>query len=204
MSDSSVSPFAQWTERDIVDLIAAFPLAWVVSAVPEFRATSLPILLETDESGRPVSLLGHFAKSNPQVEQIRSEPRTLLLFSGPQGYISPELVTTTRNWAPTWNYATARIVSDVRFDEGLNDEALEKLVGTMERGRRDPWTRSELGPRYERMKRAIIAFRAPIVGIEARFKLGQDERDEVFSDIVEGLDGTELADWMRRFDANRP
>ena len=37
------------------------------------------------------------------------------------------------------------------------------------------------------MKRAIIAFRAPIVSIEAKFKLGQDERDEVYSDIVAGL-----------------
>lgn len=199
----SVSQFEQWTDRDIVDLVAAYPLAWVVSAVPEFRATPLPILLETDETGRPVSLLGHIGRSNRQFAQMQAAPRTLFLFSGPHGYISPELVTTTRDWGPTWNYATARIVADVHFDESLNDEALEKLVGKMEHGRPNPWVREELGPRYDRMKQAIIAFRAPIVGIEARFKLGQDERDEVLGDIVAGLDGSDLADWMRRFNAGR-
>ena len=161
------------------------------------------MLLETDDSGRPISLLGHFAKSNPQVERIRAESRTLFLFTGPQGYISPEFVTTTRNWGPTWNYAQARIVADVAFDEALNDDALEKLVDKMEQERRNPWTRAELGPRYDRMKRAIIAFRAPIVSIEAKFKLGQDERDEVFSDIVSGLDPGGLAEWMRRFNPTR-
>lgn len=203
MSDPSLSPFAKWTDRDVVDLVAAYPLAWVVSATPKFTATPLPILLETDASGQPVSLLGHFAKSNPQVEQIRANPTTLFLFSGPQSYVSPGLLTTTRNWGPTWNYATARVVADVGFDEQLNDEALEKLVTKMEYGRREPWTRSELGPRYERMKRAIIAFRAPIIGIEARFKLGQDERDEVFADIISGFAESDLANWMRRFIPNR-
>ena len=161
------------------------------------------ITLETDAEGRPASLLGHFAKSNPQVEKIRAERRTLFLFTGPHGYISPELVTTTRNWGPTWNYATARIVADVEFDESLNDEALEKLVGRMEQGRPDPWTREYLGARYETMKRAIIAFRAPIVSIDARFKLGQDEREEVFSDIVSGLGPSDLSEWMRRFNGDR-
>jgi transcriptional regulator len=202
LTGPSASPFEQWTDRDIVDLIDAYPLAWLISARSGFAATLLPILLETDEDGRPVSLLGHFAKSNPQVDQIRGEPRTLFLFSGPQGYVSPELVTTTRNWAPTWNYATARLVADVRFDEDLNEEALERLVEKMERGRRQPWTRFELGPRYERMNRAIIAFRAPIVEIGARFKLGQDERDEVFTDLVDGL-SPDLAGWMRRFNPGR-
>jgi transcriptional regulator len=189
-------PFDQWTDRDIVDLVDAYPLAWVVSS--RLGATPLPILLETDDNGRPQALVGHFAKRNPQVEEITAKPRTLFLFSGPHGYVSPELVTTTRNWGPTWNYATARIVADVRFDEDLNEEALERLVEKMERGRPQPWTRTELGPRYDKMKRAIVAFRAPIVDVQARFKLGQDERDEVFADLVEGL-SPDLARWMRRF-----
>lgn len=199
----SGSAFEQWSDKDIVDLVSAYPLAWVVSGTPDFAATLLPMLLETDNVGRPVSLLGHFAKSNPQVEKIRAERRTFFLFTGPHGYISPELVTTTRNWGPTWNYAQARIVADVEFDEGLNDEALEKLVAKMEQDRREPWTRSELGPRYEGMRRAIIAFRAPIVSIEAKFKLGQDERNEVFSYIVTGLGPGDLAEWMRRFNTTR-
>jgi transcriptional regulator len=196
------SPFEQWTNQDIVDLIDAYPLAWVVTGKSGFGATPLPILVETDTQGRPVSLLGHFAKRNPQVEQIVEQPRTLFLFSGPHSYVSPELVMTTRDWGPTWNYATAQIIADVEFDEDLNDEALDKLVGRMERGRSQPWTRSELGPRYDRMKRAIIAFRAPIIEIKAGFKLGQDERDEVFADIVDGV-SPDLADWMRRFNSER-
>jgi transcriptional regulator len=203
MTDRPASPFEQWTDRDIVDLIDQFPLAWVVSGNPGFSGTPLPILVEADEAGRPTRLVGHFAKSNPQVEQIRAEPRTLFLFTGPHGYVSPELVTTTRNWGPTWNYATVRIVADVRFDEGLNEEALERLVRKMEEGRKLPWTRAELGSRYEGMKNAIIAFRASIVGIEGRFKLGQDERSEVLSDLINGFGDSDLAHWMRRFNADR-
>ena len=203
MTAESASPFAQWTDRDIVDLIEQFPLAWVVSGNSGFSGTPLPILVETDGMGRPTHLVGHFAKSNPQVEHIRAEARVLFLFTGPHGYVSPELVTTTRNWGPTWNYATARIVADVQFDEGFNEEALERLVTKMEEGRRLPWTRAELGPRYDRMKRAIIAFRAPIVSIEGRFKLGQDERPEVLSDLLTGFGDSDLSEWMRRFNADR-
>ena len=203
MTDRPTSPFAQWTDQDILDLVGQFPLAWVVSGKPSFNATPLPILIETDEAGRPSHLVGHFANSNPQLEQIRAEPRTLFLFTGPHGYVSPELVTTTRNWGPTWNYATARIVADVQFDEDLNEEALERLVRKMEEGRKLPWTREELGPRYDRMKRAITAFRASVVGIEARFKLGQDERREVLSDLLRGFGESDLARWMRRFNAER-
>lgn len=203
VTDGPASPFAQWTDQDIIDLVEQFPLAWVVSGKSGFSATPLPILVEVDQAGGPSSLVGHFAKTNPQVERIRTEPRTLFLFTGPHGYVSPELVTTTRNWGPTWNYATARIIADVQFDESFNDEALERLVGKMEERRRMPWTRAELGPRYERMKRAIIAFRAPIVSVEARFKLGQDERPEVLSDLLTGFGDSDLANWMRRFNADR-
>jgi transcriptional regulator len=196
-----MSPFDHWTNRDIVDLVDAHPLALVVGAGAA-AATPLPMLIETDADGRPVSLLGHFAKRNPQVAQIRATPRTMFLFMGPHGYISPELVTTTRDWAPTWNYVFARIVADVEFDETLNDEAITRLVAKMEHDRTQPWAPAELGDRFAQLKAHVIAFRAPIVEIDARFKLGQDERPEVLSDIVEGSD-TALAEWMRRFNPEK-
>ena len=196
------SPFDRWTDADVVDLIDRHPFAWLVSCSGGFSATPLPILVETDGEGRPVSLLGHFGKSNAQVERIRAEPRTLFLFTGPHAYVSPELLS-TRDWAPTWNYAVARITADVVFDEGLNDEALARLVDRMERGRPEPWSIREMGGRYEQLKRRIIAFRAPIVSIDPRFKLAQDERPEVLAEILEGFSGSDLADWTRRFNAER-
>ena len=37
----------------------------------------------------------------------------------------------------------------------------------------------------------------------ARFKLGQDERPEVLSDLLTGFGDSDLANWMRRFNADR-
>lgn len=195
-------PFDNWSDADVVDLIGANPLAWVISGGETFAATPLPILLERDAAGRPVSLLGHFARANPQVARLEAAPRALFLFSGAQGYISPNLLQ-DRDWAPTWNYAVVRIEAEVRFDEGLNDEALARLVGVMEAGRLRPWTIAELGRRYDRLKQGIIAFRARITSIDPRFKLGQDERPEVFTQIVSGLADAPLADAMRRFNSGR-
>lgn len=197
------SAFEQWENRDVVELIDSHPFAWLVTCAKGFAATPLPIMVETDEAGRPANLLGHFAKSNPHVEHIRAEPRTLFLFSGPHGYISPEFVSTTRDWAPTWNYAVARIVADVRFDEALNHEALQRLVTKMERGRQQPWSTTEMGARYDQLKQWIVAFRADIVSIDARFKLGQDERPDVLADILSSLGESGLADWMSRFNKDR-
>lgn len=197
---TSASAFDRWSDRDIVDLVDGHPLALVVSGAG--RATPLPMLIETDADGRPVSLLGHFARRNPQVDQVRADPRTLFLFMGPHGYISPELITSTRDWAPTWNYAFAAITADVAFDEALSEEAINKLVAKMERGRDRPWSTAEMGERFAQLRAHVIAFRARIVDIDARFKLGQDERPENLSEIIDGSDDA-LAQWMRRFNAER-
>ena len=191
-----------WTDRNVVELIETHPLAFVISG-EGFVTTPLPMLVETDASGRPAALLGHFARRNPQVDVLRADPRACFLFVGPHGYVSPELVTTTKDWAPTWNYAFARIVADVVFDDDLSGEAIQRLVHKMERGRQEPWTTAEMGARYERLKAQVIGFRATIVEVDARFKLAQDERPEVLEDIVAGFGGSALASWMQRFNADR-
>jgi transcriptional regulator len=190
--------FDRWTGEDLADLIAASPLAWVMALADPASATPMPILLERDEGGRPVSLLGHLPRAHPVAAALAADGRALFLFQGPQGYISPEWLT-DKDWAPTWNFAVARIEAEVTLDDGLTDEALRRLVAHMEQGRREPWTVEAMGPRYDRLCRHVIGFRAAITRVGARFKLGQDEGPEVFGEILDGLGAGPLADWMRRF-----
>ncbi len=173
-------PFDNTTSTDLIDLIAAYPLAWVVSAAAErTRATPLPLMASVDAEGRIDRLIGHFARSNPHVALLEREPRALFLFQGPQVYMSPSWVS-DRTWAPTWNYAVIRIEADVSFRPELTELALGELVRKMEAGRPQAWSIAEMGERYARLRTAIIPFEAQVRHVDPRFKLGQDERPAVF------------------------
>jgi transcriptional regulator len=195
--------FETWSDLDVAELIAAYPLAWIVSGGTDFAATVMPMLLDLDPAGRPVSLTGHFPKSNPHFQRLRDDPRALFLFQGPHGYLSPALVS-ARTWAPTWNFATVRITAEVAFDDTLTFDAIERLVTHMEAGRPEPWSTAAMGARYERLRKSVIGFRAPILSLAARFKLGQDEQPAVLAEIVEHLDDGGLAQWMRRLNPDLP
>ena len=191
--------FEPRSAADLLRLVEEYPLAWVVShGGAGFGATPLPLLAETDASGQINVLVGHFALSNPQVEQLRAAPRARVIFSGPHGYISPELVSRP-GWAPTWNYTTAQFDVEIEFRPDENGAALERLVARMERDRPDPWTTSRMGERYATMVRKIIAFRAHVRRCSGRFKLGQDETPATLSEILSGLDDVALVRWMREF-----
>jgi transcriptional regulator len=193
--------FEPRSAADLLRLVEEYPLAWVVShGGAGFGATPLPLLPQTDAGGRITTLIGHFALSNPQVAQLRAAPRAWVLFNGPHGYISPELVSQP-GWAPTWNYATAQFDVEIEFRPDENALALERLVTRMERDRRDPWTIARMGERYTSMVGRIIAFRAHVRGSSGRFKLGQDETPGSLSEILTGLDDVPLVRWMREFNS---
>lgn len=201
-------PFSTWTDADVADLIAAYPLAWIVSGGPAgFHATPAPLLADLDEEGRLVSLTGHLARSNSHVEALGQDGRALVLFTGPHGYVSPSWMA-DRTQAPTWNYAVLRIEAHIRFGIVSVEEALERLSDVMEAGRPNAWAPAEMGERYGRLSRGVVAFRAEILKLDGRFKLGQDEREDVYPDIMAGLGQAEpgqgdLTDWMRRFNPAR-
>jgi transcriptional regulator len=198
-----IGPFDAVTPADLTDLVAAYPLAWVVSeGVDGPAATPLPLMARVDSEGRINRLIGHFARSNPQVESLRRSPRALILFQGPQGYMSPSWVA-ERTWAPTWNYTVIRIEADVHFVPELTDLALEELVHQMETQRPHPWSITELGERYQRLRTRIVAFEAQVRRIEPRYKLGQDERPAVLAQLLSHCEDPALAQWMRRMNPGR-
>ena len=198
---STAMMFEPSCEADILRLVDEYPLAWVVSAgACGFGASPLPLLAETDSSGRIVSLIGHIAIANPQVSELRSFPLATILFTGPHGYVSPELVSKP-DWAPTWNYATARFDVEVEFLPQETEELVERLVRRMEQDRPKPWTVLRMGPRYAQLARRIVGFRAHVKAVHGRFKLGQDESPRTLSDILSGLQDAALVRWMKDFNS---
>lgn len=182
--------------------IAAFvreqKLALVVSSAGcDTRVTPLPLLTETDASGAVSSFFGHFALSNPQVELIRRQPRAVILFQGPHAYIRPAWVSRP-GWAPTWNYVLAQFEVEISLLPQANDEAIRALVTALEGDGPDSWRVEQVGARYASMVQRVIAFRARVGGSRGRFKLGQDETDETFAEIVAALGDVPLAGMMRR------
>lgn len=194
---------ARFTPRapaDLARLVADHPLAWVVSR--DFQATPLPLLAETDAAGSVVSLLGHFARRNPQVATLQAEPQALILLQGAHGYISPRLISNP-TWAPTWNYAVVRFEVTVEFVPDETDPAVRRLAAQLERAQPTPWRIEQLGGRYGQLLPHIIAFRARVRATHATFKLGQDENATTFEEIVTGLGHSPLADLMSAQDTRK-
>lgn len=207
MSESTPSgandPY-QGGSDDVLDLIGEFPLAWAAPRDDHAAqvATLLPMLADTDAQGRVVSLLGHMAKRNPLYAALEAQPRAVLLFTGPQGYVSPGLVS-NKTWAPTWNYAMVRVEATIRFRPDLGHEALDRLTRAMDAGDQTGWQPRDVGPRYDAMERAIIAFEAEVTGLTSKFKLGQDESDLALSEILATHPDPILTRWMRRMNGHR-
>lgn len=200
--------FAPASNEQVLRLVLAHPLAWVVSLDGgSFRATPLPLRPRVGGGGRIEAIEGHMGRSSVHCAALQRDGRALILFSGPEGYISPSWVS-DRTWAPTWNYAIVQFLVTIAFDEepARLDAHLADLVESMERGRPRAWQPSEMGARYETLKRRIVPFEAKVVEQRAKFKLGQDERDSIFTDISAALErsGSEvLLAWMRELNPGR-
>lgn len=185
--------FATFHAADVRDLIAEYPLAWLVSRGAG-AASLLPLLGEYDADGRLQRLLGHMGRRNPLFAQLTADPRATVLVNGPHAYVGPDHAG-LRDWGPTWNYAQLAIAAEVAFEPGATDHALGELTRAMEG---DRWTAAELGGRYPGMTTAIVAFRAHVTELTGRFKLGQDERPEVFASILRTHPDASLTRWMER------
>ena len=147
-----VDPNTTWADADLRDLIADYPLAWDVTRGAEPGASLLPLLLDLDPAGRPVSLTGHFPRSNPQPRQLQENPEALFLFLGPQGYLFAQGLK-DKDWAPTWAFASVRIEATVTFDPALTDAAITRWWPTWSRAGRSPGPR----PTWDRATSACVS-----------------------------------------------
>ena len=90
-------------------LIRTHALGLLITAGPGgLQANNIPFLIDATASAQG-TLRAHLARANPQMDELAAVSECLVVFQGPQHYISPSLYPTkqeTHKVVPTWNYIT--------------------------------------------------------------------------------------------------
>lgn len=168
-------------------------LATVVSqGASGLQASHLPLLLEPGE-GQFGTLYGHFARANPQWRDLADGAEALVIFQGPEAYISPSWYQAKAEHGkvvPTWNYIAVHAQGRAEVFEDA--ERLLQLVSRLserhEAGRAQPWAVSEAPRDYiDGMLRAIVGFALPIEHLQGKWKLGQNRSAADQAGVREGL-----------------
>lgn len=167
--------------------------AAVVSSGPEgLIATHVPV--EIDPKPAPFGTIRfHFARPNPHASVVVDGGELLLIFQGPQGYVTPSWYPTkklTGKVVPTWNYVAIHAYGTATSFEGPERlrPHLTALVTHFESVFPDPWSIDDAPSGYvDALCEAIIGFEIRLTRIEGKWKLSQNRPGGDRAGVVEGL-----------------
>lgn len=173
-------------------LICAYPLATLITAGRGGLLANLVPFTLVDDGERGI-LRAHIAKANDQVDALSSGDETLVVFQGPEAYISPSWYVSKQEHGlvvPTWNYAvvqasgTPRVVDD---PEWLRAQ-IHELTTMQEKARATPWSVSDAPePFISGQLRAIIGIEIPISNIVGKWKVSQNRSEADRQSVEKGL-----------------
>jgi len=162
------------------DLIRAHPLGLLITAGPAgLLANPFPFLVDTDR-GEKGTLRLHIARANPQWKELEAVAECLVVFQGPQDYVTPSWYATKRETGkvvPTWNYATVHAWGRPRImhDDAWLRRQLDDLTLSREGRRTQPWKVDDAPADFVAMQmRAIVGVEIPIGRIEGKWKMSQN------------------------------
>ena len=189
------------------DLIRAGGLATLVSMTEDgMIASHAPMMLDPDPAPYG-TLVGHLAKANPHARLADSAVQTLVIFHGPDGYITPSYYAAKKEHGkvvPTWNYTAIHAYGTLEvFDDPVRLLAVvTRLTNQYETPRAAPWAVSDAPEDFVQAHlRGIVGISLPIARLEGKVKMSQNRPAADQPGVVEGLrrDGRDdLADAVAR------
>ena len=181
-------------------LMRQYPLATLVGTDDEGLPFLTPLPLHYDAERH--SLWGHCARANPQWHYLEARPRAVVMFIGPQGYMSPTVYPDLAR-VPTWNYLAVNLTVEARLihDAPPKDELLKILIADHEPSYAAQW-RSLPEDYTSGMLRGIVGFELRITDLQCKLKLNQHRPEAHAAMKVTYGAGNEseraLAAWMEK------
>ncbi len=198
------------TRNDVLhSLIHRHPLGTlIVNTAMGLEANHVPFVL--DETAGPYGTLrAHVAKANPVWKNLSGTAEALVVFQGPDAYVSPSVYEAKRvdgKVVPTWNYTAvhaygpARAKADATWLRAL----LDRLTDTHEAARMSPWKVSDAPSDYvDKLLQAIVGIEIPVTRLVGKWKVSQNrsaaDRESVVADLEKSvMSHSEMAELVRQ------
>jgi transcriptional regulator len=192
------------------DLIRSHPLGLLISAGPGgLVANPIPFVIDADASPRG-TLRCHMARSNPHWQDLAAGEQCLVVFQGPQRYVTPSWYATkkeTGKVVPTWNYVTVHAwgAPQVIEDTAWLRRQIEDLTNLNEGILPAPWKVDDAPADYLASQiKGIVGVEIPIERSEGKWKVSQNRPAIDRAGVVEGLRrGNQPAEIMAALVAER-
>jgi transcriptional regulator len=175
------------------DLIRATRLATLVSMTADgMIASHAPLMLDPDPAPYG-TLIGHLAKANPHARAADPGVQTLVIFQGPDGYITPSYYAAKQEHGkvvPTWNYTAVHAYGTLEvFDDPARLLAVvTRLTNRYETPRAQPWAVTDAPDDFvQGMLRAIVGIVLPIARLEGKVKMSQNRPAADQTGVIKGL-----------------
>jgi transcriptional regulator len=176
------------------DFIRRYPLGTLVTATANgLDANHIPLLIATtgDAGAR---LHGHIARANPLWRNVVPNAQALVIFHGPDSFISPSWYPSKRENArvvPTWNYAVVHAHGPLRF---IDDSAwvrahVEALTHEHEANRDTPWAVTDAPAEFvDKLVGAVVGLEISITRWYGKWKVSQNRSVTDRLGVIEGLE----------------
>jgi len=173
------------------DFMEEFNFATIVTQRDgELIASHIPFLL--DRSVEPYGVLrAHIAIRNPQIKDLQSGSKALVIFQGPHAYVSPSWYVNPQN-VPTWNYTVVHAAGVPKIGNKAAMIALLKdLTAKHEGSFEQPWDFDPNAQWVQKMLMDIVAFEIKIEKLEGKFKLNQNRKPEDREGVIQTLSASD-------------
>ena len=184
-------------------LIGAHPLGLLIShGAGGLQANAIPFT-RVDDGSRLGLLRAHLARANPQGRDLADGAEALVVFQGPQAYITPSWYATKRETGkvvPTWNYLMVQARGPARVIEDADwlRAQIEQLTQEREASRAKPWAVGDAPEDFlGQQMRAIVGVEIAVHDLKGKWKASQNRNAADRAGVVEGLRDDPMAAIVR-------